>query len=61
MKRKVLTAFGLLSVLVAVLFCLGLPGSKAQAKTYQIGTDVTYPHLNLPTSRINMLVLISTL
>lgn len=43
MKRKVLTAFGLLSVLVAVLFCLGLPGSKAQAKTYQIGTDVTYP------------------
>ncbi len=43
MKRKVLSAFGLLAVFVAILFCLGLPGSKAQAKTYQIGTDVTYP------------------
>lgn len=43
MKRKVLTAFGLLAAFATILFCLALPGSKAQAKTYQIGTDVTYP------------------
>ncbi len=43
MKQKVLTAFGLLVAFATILFCLGLPGSKAQAKTYQIGTDVTYP------------------
>lgn len=43
MNRKVSNALSWVVLLMAFLFCLGWSSSTAHAKTYQIGTDVTYP------------------
>ncbi len=43
MKDKVFKTLGWVAFLVTILTCLGFSTGKADAKTYQIGTDVTYP------------------
>jgi polar amino acid transport system substrate-binding protein len=43
MKHKVFKIFGWAAFLMTLFFCLSQTTITAQAKTYQIGTDVTYP------------------
>lgn len=43
MKQKVFKFLGWVALLFGLFFCLVQSTVTAQAKTYQIGTDVTYP------------------
>lgn len=43
MKHNLFKTLGWVAFLMTLFTCIGLTNANAQAKTYQIGTDVTYP------------------